>query len=283
MKFITNEQQQEITQHVTDQLPFAIHGGQLIKEQNAQIMPHWHNEFQIVWIQTGCLDYTIEDRTITLNESAGLFINSAILHSARPVTDSVDYLCINFSPQFIGEIFYENILKAIAKNTSLSAQLLRFSTIQQSFLTELAQTQQLESPLKLYAFLCDILSRLDQPSVANQPLPKPIYPLLDYVHQHAFEPLTVAQIAASSGINKNKCTALFKQYTSLSPINYLIAYRLEQARDLLQTTDWSISEIASFVGFNQLSYFITKFKARYKHTPLQFRNQHLADQKRKHD
>ena len=278
MNFEINEYHQEITRHVTNQLPFAIHGGQLSQNNNDQIMPHWHEEFQFVWIFSGELIYQIEEKTLLLNESEGLFINSKILHSATPQT-TAEYMCINFSPQFINAEVYASAIQPIVEQTDFCYEKLYLSSLQKQFLKELANDTPEFSLLKLYAFLLEILSQLHPSTQQQIATSKVIYQLLEYVHQHAFEPLTVAQIAASCGINKNKCTALFKQYTALSPINYLIAYRLEQAREQLEHTDWSISEIAEFVGFHQLSYFITKFKARFHQTPLQYRKKQSEKEK----
>lgn len=57
----------------------------------------------------------------------------------------------------------------------------------------------------------------------------------------------------------------------MSPIDYVIHFRLKQAAHLLDTTENSISSIAQNTGFNNVGYFCRKFKDVYKLTPSQYR------------
>ncbi|MNI97963.1 Transcriptional activator NphR [compost metagenome] len=57
-------------------------------------------------------------------------------------------------------------------------------------------------------------------------------------------------------------------------MEYVMQYRLEQARLLLLKTDWSMARIAEEVGFVYASYFSRCFTARNGITPLQYRKQY---------
>lgn len=57
----------------------------------------------------------------------------------------------------------------------------------------------------------------------------------------------------------------------MSPIDYVIHFRLKQAARLLDTTENSISSIAQNTDFNNVGYFCRKFKDVYKLTPSQYR------------
>ena len=62
-----------------------------------------------------------------------------------------------------------------------------------------------------------------------------------------------------------------EKYVHMSPIDYVIHFRLKQAAHLLDTTENSISSIAQNTGFNNVGYFCRKFKDVYKLTPSQYR------------
>jgi len=64
---------------------------------------------------------------------------------------------------------------------------------------------------------------------------------------------------------------LFKKYTGYGLYEYLINYRLSQAKSLLNTTYLPVGEIAQKVGFESTSQFIKIFKKNENTTPLQFR------------
>lgn len=57
----------------------------------------------------------------------------------------------------------------------------------------------------------------------------------------------------------------------MSPMEYLQEYRLQKAIELLEDTNWNITEIAELTGFSTVSYFITFFKSKTGDTPLRYR------------
>jgi len=78
-------------------------------------------------------------------------------------------------------------------------------------------------------------------------------------------------LAQNVGVSKYHLSRLFKKHTGYSPYEYLLNYRLSQAKSLLKSTDLSICEIARWVGFDSPSYFINLFRKHEGITPLKFR------------
>ena len=64
----------------------------------------------------------------------------------------------------------------------------------------------------------------------------------------------------------------FKQYTRLTPVQYIQSIRLANAQSLLETTAYNMSEIAAIVGYDNSLYFSRLFKKQYGVSPLQYRN-----------
>ena len=64
---------------------------------------------------------------------------------------------------------------------------------------------------------------------------------------------------------------LFKAYSGVSPYEYLINYRITNAKRLLKETEMSISEICNCVGFSDTNNFIRSFKRITGTTPGSFR------------
>jgi len=63
----------------------------------------------------------------------------------------------------------------------------------------------------------------------------------------------------------------FKKATSRSVVDYINEIRLRNARQLLVSSNQSVSEIASASGFNNLSYFNRRFVRAYGMSPGAFR------------
>lgn len=95
--------------------------------------------------------------------------------------------------------------------------------------------------------------------------------ILGYIAEKYDQDITLEELAKVGFISVTKCLKLFKEYTSLSPIAYLIKYRLNIAYELIKESDDTIIEIASKVGFSSQSYFTRMFVKEYKVTPLTLR------------
>jgi AraC-like DNA-binding protein len=63
----------------------------------------------------------------------------------------------------------------------------------------------------------------------------------------------------------------FREYYKTSPGRWLIHKRLEYSRNLLTTSNKTVSEIAFVSGFENLSHFSRVFKNKYQLSPLQYR------------
>lgn len=98
-----------------------------------------------------------------------------------------------------------------------------------------------------------------------------------YIDAHFKEDITLDTLSELTFLNKYHIVHAFKQYKGISPINYMIQKRLEEAKLLLSTTNLQISEIAYIVGFTSQSYFAQAFKKATLTSPLQYRkdNSHL--------
>ena len=63
----------------------------------------------------------------------------------------------------------------------------------------------------------------------------------------------------------------FKQYTGMTPMQYIISIRIENARRLLATLDYNITEVASIVGYDNPLYFSRLFKKQTGMAPTDYR------------
>ena len=82
---------------------------------------------------------------------------------------------------------------------------------------------------------------------------------------------TAADLQASLGYSSAHLNRLFREHFDMTPYEYLHRYKFRYARNLLQTTDMSIREIADMIGYSELSHFFGGFKKYYGITPGQCR------------
>lgn len=63
----------------------------------------------------------------------------------------------------------------------------------------------------------------------------------------------------------------FKQYTKMTPLQYILSIRIANAQSLLETTLYSMTEIASIVGYDNPLYFSRIFKKQTGLSPSEYR------------
>jgi AraC-like DNA-binding protein len=83
--------------------------------------------------------------------------------------------------------------------------------------------------------------------------------------------LSLQSVATSLKMSPAYVGRVFRQYENMSVGDYLTGYRLEKACELLSNSDYTVKEIADYLGFSNASYFITLFKKKYGTTPKDFR------------
>ena len=92
-----------------------------------------------------------------------------------------------------------------------------------------------------------------------------------FIDDHFKEAVTLQDLADELHVGKYHLIHSFTEDYGISPINYLIARRVEESKTLLKTTDLNISKIASFTGFSSQSYFSQCFRRLSGFTPNEYR------------
>ncbi len=92
-----------------------------------------------------------------------------------------------------------------------------------------------------------------------------------YVHMHLSEPIRLNDVANFVNLSPNYFSSLFKREMNLSFADYVNQTRIKESQYLLETTDYSILDIAISVGYNNQNYFTTIFRKFTGITPKQYR------------
>lgn len=96
-----------------------------------------------------------------------------------------------------------------------------------------------------------------------------------YLKHHYRTEITNQRLSEALHFHHNYITRCMKQVYGMTPMEYLMRYRLEQAKLLLLRTDWQISYIAEQVGFDNAAYFTRRFTKEEGISPTQYRNKYV--------
>ena len=101
--------------------------------------------------------------------------------------------------------------------------------------------------------------------------PVEIWKARKFIHQHSDDELSLTKVAKFSNISANHLSEKFKEVAGINFVDYVARIRIGKARDLLQSSNLRISEIAFAVGFQSLSQFNRVFRKLMRKSPTQFR------------
>lgn len=92
-----------------------------------------------------------------------------------------------------------------------------------------------------------------------------------YFHEHYQENINIEEYVAQHYFSMSSFFRKFKLYTGMTPLQYLLDIRLSIAKGLLETTDYSINEIAALVGYDNALYFSRLFHKHVGMSPKEYR------------
>ncbi|MBU4211144.1 MAG: AraC family transcriptional regulator [Verrucomicrobia bacterium] len=91
-----------------------------------------------------------------------------------------------------------------------------------------------------------------------------------YIQANYSRHLCLSEMAGVSGCGVSTFAHTFKRNTGISPVSYLINYRLSKALDLMLHTERKLEDIASETGFSSVYYFSRLFRKRYHQSPRHY-------------
>lgn len=93
----------------------------------------------------------------------------------------------------------------------------------------------------------------------------------DYIEKNLRKNLQVGDIAPAIGLSRTYLSRLFHQEEGITVQQYIQKEKCRHAAQMLQYSDYSISEIAQYFGFSSQSYFGSCFQTWYGMTPNAYR------------
>ncbi len=93
----------------------------------------------------------------------------------------------------------------------------------------------------------------------------------EWIAQNYRMPSPVAAMVKVSDLAERTFTRRFTEATGMTPLDYVHAHRLEEAKQLLETGDLSVEAIANEVGYEDTSFFGRLFRRKVGLTPAQYR------------
>lgn len=235
---------------------------------------HFHPFTEIFFITQGQGIMEIDDVDVSIKEGDLIIINPNCPHTEKSSQNTSDYLkyivfginnlalASNPSSKFSSENKDLNLYKILNFNHDKD-ELLYFLNSLMCEVEEKKKNYELACKSILTLFIIYIsrnaesnLIITDNPEKLNIECIK----IKNYIDSHYAENITLDILSNLSYVNKFHLVHLFTKQMGISPINYLINKRIEESKNLLTTTNYSVRDISTIVGFSNSSYFSQMFK-----------------------
>ncbi|WP_298370793.1 AraC family transcriptional regulator [uncultured Lutibacter sp.] len=108
------------------------------------------------------------------------------------------------------------------------------------------------------------------PYIASEETISKIKQAKEIIIEEMINPPSLSDLAKKVGLNIKKLKTDFKEFYGVPVFTFLLNYKMERAKKLLQEQQLNVNEIASNLGYSNSSHFIAAFKRKFGITPKQF-------------
>lgn len=254
-----------------------------------RVNPHWHDQMEVIYIKRGEGVVSVDFNRLEVRAGSIVPVLPGEIHSIDGTPGGrMEYENIIFSPGMLGggdedEWFRKNVLEPL-RNGNLAFErpippgtdfyLEAKTALDGADAACTVRTPGYSLLVKghLFEFLHALYAnRLDRTQTQPRRSADRLKVVLADVKTRYAEKLTVEGAASLAGYSKAHFMRVFKEETGQTFVGYLNDYRLTAATYFLRETDESIGNIAVSCGFDNGSYFIRRFRARYGKTPSEYR------------
>ncbi len=223
--------------------------------------------YMLMQIKRGMKEFDIEGKHYVADSGSIVMFDCKRPHEYRALTDDLELNWMVFDGPLCAK-FYEQILlmhggEHMFSVTDQKQVQLIFGRILTNAELSIHRTEYAMAEL-IYSMLCLLISD-------NTICDTLVNKALTFMDQHFAEPLSVEDIASQVSISASFFRKYFRQQTGYSPHEYIVLRRIDHAKELLLSTDQTVSQISFASGYNSEENFIRSFKKKVGISPSAFR------------
>lgn len=257
---------------------------------------HVHNWIEFGYVFSGTCRQHVNDSTYDLIKGEVILIDTNVPHSIEPLGEDDIYLSLIVEKSYLNASFFNRLArKSILSEFFVNA--INDSARHNSYII-FHSSDSHRVPLFFNELVCEILDpSLNSESIVDNLLSLiinelinvyrrdyfsetkeggrfSILPVLAYIEKN-YRDCTLESTAEHFAVNPNYLTTMLKEQTGQSFKPLVQTQRLNTAARLLSNSSISVEEVASRVGYANMSFFYRKFSDRFGMTPKEYRDQAL--------
>lgn len=240
-------------------------------------MFHTHSFTELFYVIDGQGYFCTETEELPIQKDSFIIINPNVRHTEKSSAEkALTYIVLGI----------DNLRFSFSNPTSSNFQSYNFSEhrneilpILQTMLSEVKQKKENYEQICQHYFMVFLLKmlRITEEQFffsTSKDIPSECESTKEYIDAHYQETITLDTLAEISHLNKFYLTHIFSKAYGISPINYLLERRILHSKELLNNSDYSITQIAHMTGFSSSNYFSQSFKKYTGMTPKGYRQKY---------
>lgn len=253
---------------------------------------HFHNEYEIYFLLEGERLFFFNNRAYHVKKGNLILVDANLIHMTHaPEEDTTGYnriiLYIDKSKmqQFDEKFSHLNLVSFFREHYGVydltPAQQDKFLQMYEQLKAEFSNRNRSYKSMiemEIIRYFIDFIRDnpnltpiKDETVVHKSSKYQTIYNIADYISEHYAESITLDRLAGVFYLSKFYLSRSFKEVTGYGVNEYVNILRTKRAKQLLEETTFSVSEIAGIVGYESITYFEKVFKTYMSISPLKYR------------
>lgn len=278
----------EAATHGTVRFPLAVYRQE--PEGPFSVKLHWHEETEIIFFPGGKYVLQVNMKEYRIQETSLFFIGAGDIHAicgeAGGQESAVVFDMNMLSFEYFDGVQSQIIRPLLERKVQFPHRLTAGDEIWEQMLSLydgiLAESDK-ENPasrIRVKAFLYEMLAccyesgklrNLENTGECDSDKIRNVKKVLGYIHVNCNRRISVGELAKLLQMNEQYFCRYFKKITGKTPTEYINEVRIEQAAAHLQQSDRKIIDIAMECGYDNIGYFIRRFREQKGITPSEYR------------
>lgn len=289
-KILVDDTRRELSEHGTEAFPMIVSHDDLWAFEGKRVPIHWHNDLEISLPRKGEAVYQVYQKSYRVRPGEALLLNRNVPHScSSPDNSHTCYSTILVRPDFLygdfGSDIERNCFRPFLQNYAVPC--IHITDAEEGGQEILQKLNQVEDvfdrkpycyELKIKGLLCEAFSQilyghrkeLAKFVPSNQLELERLEKMLNYLNACSSEVISLQNLADQVHLSREVCCRLFKKMTGKTVTGYLEEYRADKSLSLVQSGQYSMTQIADMVGFSNASRFASAFRKHFGCNPGEY-------------
>ncbi|MCL6603311.1 MAG: AraC family transcriptional regulator [Paenibacillus sp.] len=258
----------------TAELPVYVTSVGYWDHQTEMVRAEGFPDFQYHQVISGEGELQVEGSRIKVGPGNAFILYPGVPHVYRPLSEPWELAWVSFNGREAARILaYGGIHRSGVSQVSGEMLLSKIWGMLNAAETK-QEGQEMEFSKLLYSLLLDLSQQFTGSQSHDRQLDR-LEPVLRYIEANLNRPLSLKELADTTGVTPQYLCLLFKKILNLRPMMYVNQERVNLSKALMfKETGTRIQEIAQMAGFEHPSYFSAQFKRYTGMSPEQFKQLH---------